>query len=170
MGLKVVEISLATPGALDVVRDVSNCLPPGAHIGVGTVLTSSDVESAARAGASFVVSPISRAEVIRASIDRGLEVLPGAATPTEVVEAQRLGARLIKLFPASLWSPSALRDMLTALPDVEAVPTGGISERSAGDWIAAGATALGIGGSLTSAKDLPEAVRRFNEVIREAAR
>ena len=149
-GLRVVEVSLVTPGAVDVIRRAVNTAPEGVHIGVGTVVTSDDVRVAAAAGATFVVSPVIRESVIKASLDAGLAPLPGVATPTEALQALEWGSTFVKLFPASLWSPSILRDVLTALPALEAVPTGGVTLDSAASWIRAGAVALGIGGALTN--------------------
>lgn len=158
-GLKIVEVSLVTPGALDVVRDAAASAPEGVFIGVGTALTGDDVRDAHRAGASFVVSPILAEEVVKGAIDLGMTTLPGVGTTTEMLQAMKWGSGLVKIFPASLWSPVALREILTALPDVRAVPTGGVTLDSAAEWIGAGAFALGIGSTLTKSTD-PAAVAR----------
>src|SRR5271155_678878 len=99
-GLRAVEVSLITPGALDVIREVAGAGHPGAHIGVGTVLRAHEVEQAARAGAVFVVSPTLDAEVVSATSALGLLSIPGVLTPSEAVLAMHLGADLVKLFPA----------------------------------------------------------------------
>ncbi|MCY7411678.1 MAG: bifunctional 4-hydroxy-2-oxoglutarate aldolase/2-dehydro-3-deoxy-phosphogluconate aldolase [Salinibacterium sp.] len=156
-GLRVIEVSLVTPGALDVIRASVARAPDGVYIGVGTVVTPNEVSLAAAAGATFVVSPVIREGVIKASLDAGLDTVPGVATPTEALQAIEWGATMIKLFPASLWSPAVLREVLTALPSLEVVPTGGVTLESAPEWIRAGAMALGIGSTLTRASD-PEAV------------
>ncbi|AZI57054.1 bifunctional 4-hydroxy-2-oxoglutarate aldolase/2-dehydro-3-deoxy-phosphogluconate aldolase [Nakamurella antarctica] len=168
-GLRAIEVSLVTPGALDVIRDAARNAPAGVMIGVGTALTESDVDRAVDAGAQFVVSPIVNEAVIRASLAAGVTVLPGATTPTEAVHARELGATLIKLFPASLWSPSILREVLAALPDLQTVPTGGVQPDTAGDWIRAGAAAVGIGSALSQAADPAAATVRLLASI-EAAR
>jgi 2-dehydro-3-deoxyphosphogluconate aldolase/(4S)-4-hydroxy-2-oxoglutarate aldolase len=152
-GLKVVEVSLVTPHALDVIRAAVEEAPVGVFIGVGTALTVEDVRLAVKAGARFVVSPIVREEVIKAALDAGLDTLPGATTPSEAMRAVEWGSTLVKLFPASLWSPAVLREALTALPALQTVPTGGVTLDAAPDWIRAGAVALGIGGALTRAGD-----------------
>jgi 2-dehydro-3-deoxyphosphogluconate aldolase/(4S)-4-hydroxy-2-oxoglutarate aldolase len=156
-GLRAVEVSLVTPGALEVIRAAAADAPDGVVIGVGTALTVDNVRDAAAAGARFVVSPILREDVIKAALDLGMDTLPGVATPSEALQAIEWGSTLVKLFPASLWSPAVLREVLTALPWLETVPTGGVTLDSAADWIRAGGTALGIGSALTKAAD-PAAV------------
>lgn len=160
-GLRVVEVSLVTPHALDVVRAALAEAPDGVKVGVGTALTADDVREAAAAGATFVVSPIVRESVIKTALELGLDTLPGAASPTEALQAVEWGATLVKLFPASLWSPAVLREVLTALPALQTVPTGGVTLDAAADWIRAGAIALGIGGALTRASDPADVARKL---------
>lgn len=156
-GLRVIEVSLVTPGALGVIRSAADQAPDGVHIGVGTAVSPEEVASAAAAGARFVVSPVLRERVLKAGLDAGLDVLPGVATPSEALQAVEWGSTLVKVFPASSWSPAVLREVLTALPALRTVPTGGVTIDAAPDWIRAGAVALGIGGALTRAAD-PAAV------------
>jgi 2-dehydro-3-deoxyphosphogluconate aldolase/(4S)-4-hydroxy-2-oxoglutarate aldolase len=144
-GLSIVEVSLTTPRAVDVIAKLARDTPA---IGAGTVLTMDDVELVADAGAGFVVSPILDFEVVAAARRRGLVTIPAAFTPTEMVSALRAGADLVKVFPASRWSPAAIGDVLAALPDLPLVPTGGISLADARDWISAGAVAVGMGSAL----------------------
>jgi len=150
LGVRCLEVSLVTPDGLDAVRALAATRPPGSFVGAGTVLDVSDVEATARAGGSFVVSPVLDAAVVARTKELGLASFPGAATPTEAVAAVRAGADAVKLFPASAWTPAVLRDVLTALPALRTVPTGGVAARAARDWILAGAFAVGLGGSLTS--------------------
>jgi 2-dehydro-3-deoxyphosphogluconate aldolase/(4S)-4-hydroxy-2-oxoglutarate aldolase len=144
-GFSIVEVSLTTPRAIDVIAKLARDTPA---IGAGTVLTVDEVERIADAGAGFVVSPILDFEVVAAARRRGLVTIPAAFTPTEMVSAVRAGADLVKVFPASTWSPAAIRDVLAALPDLPLVPTGGIGLADAGDWIRAGAVAVGMGSAL----------------------
>jgi 2-dehydro-3-deoxyphosphogluconate aldolase / (4S)-4-hydroxy-2-oxoglutarate aldolase len=144
-GLSVVEVSLTTPRAVDVIAKLARDTPA---IGAGTVLSVADVDRVADAGAGFVVSPILDVEVIAAARRRGLVTMPAALTPTEMVGAVRAGADLVKVFPASTWHPGAVRDLLAALPDLPLLPTGGIGLTDASDWIAAGAVAVGLGSAL----------------------
>lgn len=160
-GLRAVEVSLVTPGALDVVRDAAARAPEGVAIGVGTVLRPAEVEASLNAGARFLVSPSFDARVVAAAVEASLEILPGVATPTEAVNAVDAGAWAVKLFPASLWSPGILREVRAALPWLETVPTGGITPESAPEWIRAGAIAVGIGSALTAAGDPANAARRL---------
>lgn len=167
-GLRAVEVSLVTPDALDVIRHAQRECGARAAIGVGTAMSARDVEQAVEAGASFVVAPTTREDVIRAAVHAGVAVLPGAATPTEAMQAVEWGATFVKLFPASLWSPDALRDVLAALPQLLAVPTGGVNIENAADWIRAGAVALGVGSALTSAGDPRLLVQRMLEAVAAA--
>lgn len=168
-GLRAVEVSLVTPGALEVIRETAASAPPGIMIGVGTALTESHVLSAIEAGATFVVSPVVRESVIRTCTDAGITVLPGAATPTEALDAVEWGAPLVKIFPASLWSPAVLKEVLAAMPFLRTVPTGGVRPETAGEWIRAGAVAVGIGSALTKSADPANAAAALIASI-EAAR
>src|SRR4051812_41309437 len=114
-GLRAVEVSLTTPSALHAVEHLREHLPPGAFLGVGTVTTPGQVRDAAQAGAQFVVSPNVDVRVIETSVELGLCSIPGAGTASEALTARSAGADLVKLFPASTWSPAAVRDLLTAL-------------------------------------------------------
>jgi 2-dehydro-3-deoxyphosphogluconate aldolase/(4S)-4-hydroxy-2-oxoglutarate aldolase len=167
-GLRAVEVSLVTPDALAVISELVRIAPPGVAIGVGTALTTKHVESAVGAGASFIVSPTTRQSVIEAAVALGVVSLPGAATPTEAVQAAEWGADLIKIFPASLWSPRVLSDMLAALPDLRTVPTGGVTPANAASWILAGAVAVGIGSAVTTAADPTASVAALKAAISAA--
>jgi 2-dehydro-3-deoxyphosphogluconate aldolase/(4S)-4-hydroxy-2-oxoglutarate aldolase len=159
-GLRAVEVSLVTPGALDVVRDLGGTCRTDAHIGVGTVLRAREVTAAARAGAEFIVSPTFDSEVVGATLALGLLSVPGVATPSEAVRAKFFGADFQKLFPASAWSPAVMSDVLAALPDLGFIPTGGVSLDDAPSWVRAGAVAVGLGSALTrgSPDEVPDRV------------
>ncbi|WP_336216064.1 bifunctional 4-hydroxy-2-oxoglutarate aldolase/2-dehydro-3-deoxy-phosphogluconate aldolase [Nonomuraea sp. LPB2021202275-12-8] len=149
-GLRTVEVALTTPDALTAIREIVAAAPADALIGAGTVLDAAAAGAAIEAGARFLVSPSLHADVIRTGHRHGVAVIPGVATPTEIVRGLELGADALKLFPASGWSPSWLKDVRAALPQAPIVPTGGISVDSAPHWIAAGAVACGMGSALTS--------------------
>lgn len=161
-GLAAVEVSLTTPGALQVIAEHAG------RVGAGTVRTVADARDAHAAGAAFLVSPNLDLEVVRYAVDHDLAVVPGCLTPTEMTTAQRAGASAVKIFPAHLWSPAALRGMLEAMPDLRCVPTGGVSPGSAPEWIAAGAVAVGVGGALTRADDASTAVADLLAAVRDA--
>lgn len=155
-GLTVVEVSLATPRALQVISQVAasvsrdRAAEHDVHVGVGTVLTVDEVHASVDAGARFIVTPTTDADVLAAAGERGVAIVPGAATPTEVQRAVAGGAVAVKLFPASLWSLAAFRDLRTVFPEVPFVPTGGVRDVDAPAWLAAGAAAVGMGSALTS--------------------
>jgi 2-dehydro-3-deoxyphosphogluconate aldolase/(4S)-4-hydroxy-2-oxoglutarate aldolase len=171
-GLRVVEVSLVTPGALEVIKSLAGVATPGSHIGVGTVLRPDQVAAAVQCGAVFVVSPVLDADVVAAARAEDLVVIPGAATPSEAVQARRVGADMVKVFPASAWTPGVLRDVLSALPDIPFVPTGGVTLENAPEWIGAGAVAVGLGSALTrgQAGEVPARVADLLARARAAAR
>ena len=168
-GVRAVEVSLTTPGALDAVAELSTHRPAGAYLGAGTVLTADDAAAAAEAGASFLVAPNLDPAVIAQGRGDGLAVIPAASTPTEMLSARAFGADLIKLFPASLWTPASLVDVLAALPDLLLVPTGGVTSETAPEWIRAGSVAVGLGSALT-AGTAEEIAHRAGEVLPGLAR
>lgn len=153
-GVRVLEVSLAVSGALTALRRLRDALGERLTLGAGTVLTAHDAAAAVDAGARFLVSPNLDRQVIDEA--RRLEVLhiPGALTPTEVVNASATGARLIKLFPASRLGPGYVKDLLAPLPDLELVPTGGVDRSNAAEFLEAGATALAVGGALVNERRL----------------
>jgi 2-dehydro-3-deoxyphosphogluconate aldolase/(4S)-4-hydroxy-2-oxoglutarate aldolase len=146
-GIEVVEVSLVTTDATRVIAVARAALGPGALLGAGTVITVEDAAAAAEAGASFVVTPGLGPGIAEAQ-DRGLPVVVGALTPTEIIEAMRRGADAIKLFPASLGGPDYLRALRDPFPDVPLVPVGGIDADLARDYLTAGAIGVGIGSPL----------------------
>jgi 2-dehydro-3-deoxyphosphogluconate aldolase/(4S)-4-hydroxy-2-oxoglutarate aldolase len=144
-----VEITLTTPGALEVIADLASH-GGGCVVGAGTVLDEKGARDVIAAGAQFVVSPMLDRSVVRYCKDQGVTCLPGAFTPTELLEAWRAGAPLVKLFPASALGPRYLREVLAPLPFLRVVPSGGVSLDNAGDWIRAGAAAVSVGSALVS--------------------
>ncbi|MEV0821766.1 bifunctional 4-hydroxy-2-oxoglutarate aldolase/2-dehydro-3-deoxy-phosphogluconate aldolase [Nonomuraea rubra] len=148
-GLRAVEVALTTPRALTAVAELTTRRPE-ALVGAGTVLDEAAARAAVEAGARFLVSPNLHPGVIRAGHRYGVPVFPGVATPTEIVRALEEGADAVKIFPASAVTPSWLRDVRAALPQVPAIPTGGVTIDNAPAWIAAGAVACGMGSALTS--------------------
>lgn len=168
-GLRVIEISLVTPGALNAIRRLGGEDLGDVFIGAGTVMSKDDVRSVAAAGAQYVVSPILSRAVLKACTARGLPAFPGVATPTEAHQAMKWGATAAKVFPASLWTPGVLRDLRTAMPDLPTVPTGGVTLDNAADWIAAGALAVGVGGTLTRSATPHETARSLLASVAQAA-
>jgi 2-dehydro-3-deoxyphosphogluconate aldolase/(4S)-4-hydroxy-2-oxoglutarate aldolase len=149
-GARVVEISLTTPEALDAMTELVGVAGKRAVVGAGTVLDTEDAERSIAAGARFLVAPTLSLPVIELAAAADIAVVPGAATPTEMLAAHRAGADFVKIFPASVWTPRAVKDLLAALPQLRLVPTGGVSLDTAPDWIRAGAAAVGMGSALTA--------------------
>lgn len=147
-GIRAIEITLTAPEALTALADIASWLPADVVLGAGTVLTETELARAVDAGAQFVVSPLLAPSVLRAGFARGIPTIPGALTPTELQQAGRLGAGLVKLFPASAVGPRYLADVRGPLPGLAIMPTGGIGLRDVADWIRAGAHAVGLGGPL----------------------
>lgn len=156
-GLTVVEVALTTPGAADAIAELAR-IEDGRVVGAGTVLDAAQAREVASAGARFLVSPGLDAGVVSEAARLGLVSMPGAATATEVMDARRLGADFVKLFPAATYGPEHLRALRVVFPDVAFVPTGGVGPTNAAAWFAAGASAIGVGSALTAGG--PEEARR----------
>lgn len=143
-GLRVIEITLTTPGALRLLEEFRG----RALLGAGTVLSGGQVAAVAQAGGEFVVTPNVEPDVIRHASRHGLASFVGCATPTEAVAALELGADAIKLFPAGSLGIGFARALHAPIPWAPLVPTGGVGLANAAEWLDAGAVALGVGGSL----------------------
>lgn len=144
-GLPVAEVTFRTPAALDSIRAMTGV--EGLIVGAGTVLTPSQVEKAVEAGATFVVSPGLRADVVRAAQAAGVPVLPGAVTPSEIMAAQELGIDTVKFFPAQVYGGAAAIKALSApFGGVSFVPTGGVSAANLVDYLSLGCVPA-VGGS-----------------------
>jgi 2-dehydro-3-deoxyphosphogluconate aldolase/(4S)-4-hydroxy-2-oxoglutarate aldolase len=156
-GVRAVEITLTTPGALEGIRALASRADlSGGIVGAGTVLDERSAREVIAAGARFVVSPTFDEAVLRVCREANVPCMPGALTPRELLDAWRAGASLIKLFPASLVGPGYIRDVLAPLPFLRLVPSGGVSLENAAAWIQAGAAAVSIGGALVSASLVAE--------------
>lgn len=173
-GVSLIEVSLTTPAALNVISRARAALGEEASVGAGTVITADDADRAADAGADFVVTPAIVTGLRRAA-ERGLPLLAGALTPTEVVAATQAGVAAVKLFPASLGGPRYLRALLDPFPSAALVPVGGVDADAARDYLAAGAVAVGVGSPLIgdaasggSQDDLRARARRFLAAVRGA--
>ena len=147
-GIRIVELTMTLPDAIDEIRQLADRLPREVIIGAGTVLDCETARKAIDAGARFVVSPVCRPVMIDECHQRDVVMMPGCLTPTEILSACEHGADFVKLFPASAVGPSFVRDIRGPFPDARLVPTGGIGIDDAADWLLAGATAVGVGGAL----------------------
>ncbi len=147
-GVRTLEITMTVPGAVDLIRRTAASLPPGFLLGAGTVVDVETTHRVIEAGATFIVSPVFRPEMIAAAHEHDVPILPGCFSPTEILAAWDAGADLIKVFPATALGPGYLRDVHGPLPQVKLVPTGGVTIDNAGEWIRAGAAAVGAGSAL----------------------
>jgi 2-dehydro-3-deoxyphosphogluconate aldolase / (4S)-4-hydroxy-2-oxoglutarate aldolase len=147
-GVRVIEVTMSVPGAVELIRQLASHLPEGFLLGAGTVLDAETVRRVIDAGARFVVSPVFRRAVITACHAQDVAVMPGCFTPTEILEAWDAGADVVKVFPATALGPTYLKDVRGPLPQVKLMPTGGVTLDNAGDWIRAGAVAVGVGTAL----------------------
>jgi 2-dehydro-3-deoxyphosphogluconate aldolase/(4S)-4-hydroxy-2-oxoglutarate aldolase len=150
-GVKVIEVTLDGDDAL---ASIERLADSPLTIGAGTVRSVADAVKADKAGAEFIVMPHTDADVVRSITARGVPVMPGALTPTEVVAAWNLGASAVKLFPAMLGGPDYLKTLRGPLADLSFVPTGGIDDTNAAAYLEAGAVAVGVGSWLTGGNDL----------------
>lgn len=165
-GVNVIEVTMTTPGALDIISDAANRFGEDVLFGTGSVLDSETARAAILAGADFIVSPVLNLDMIALCNRYSVPVLPGCYTPTEALTAWEAGASMIKLFPAGFGGPALVKALLAPLPQLEIVPTGGVDLDTAAAFVRAGATALGVGSSLVSQGLLDSA--DFAEITRRA--
>jgi 2-dehydro-3-deoxyphosphogluconate aldolase/(4S)-4-hydroxy-2-oxoglutarate aldolase len=150
-GVRALEVTMTVPNAIGLIREIAGSLPAGFLLGAGTVIDGDTARAVIDAGAQFVVSPVFRQEVLRACQEREIAVMPGCFSPTEILAAHDAGADIIKVFPATMLGPQFIRDVRAPLPQVKLMPTGGVTIENAGEWIRAGAAAVGIGSALVDA-------------------
>jgi 2-dehydro-3-deoxyphosphogluconate aldolase / (4S)-4-hydroxy-2-oxoglutarate aldolase len=163
-GIPLVEITIDTPGALEV---VAKAAADGIPIGVGTVLTADQTRACADAGARFVVAPSFSPAMVAAALEAGIEPIPGVLTPTELVAARRAGAEAMKVFPARpAGGPALIRALRGPFPDVPLLPTGGIELGDVEAFLDAGASCVGLGATLVGSAP-PAAAER--DAIRDRA-
>lgn len=150
-GVRALEVTMTVPGAIDLIGQLAPTLPRGFILGAGTILDAETARRAILAGAQFVVGPVFRPEVVAVCHQHDVAAIPGCFTPTEIFSAWEAGADVVKVFPATALGPGFIKDVLGPLPQVKLMPTGGVSLDNAGDWIAAGAVAVGVGAALLDA-------------------
>jgi 2-dehydro-3-deoxyphosphogluconate aldolase / (4S)-4-hydroxy-2-oxoglutarate aldolase len=165
-GLLALEVTMTVPDALRAMREVNARLGDKILLGAGTVLNAAQCDTAVDAGAQFVVSPITKLEIIAAAHARQKPVMLGAYTPTEEQLAHEAGADFIKIFPADKLGPGYIKNLRAPLPHLRIVPTGGVDLHTAPEFLKAGCAALGVGSSLLSAEILK--TRNWAELTRLA--
>ena len=171
-GVRVIEVTMTTPGALGVIEEAAKRYGEEVLFGAGTVLDAETARAAILAGAEFVVAPTLNLEMVALCNRYSIPVVPGCYTPTEMLTAWEAGGDMIKLFPASVGGPSLVKAIRAPLPQLEIVPVGGVNLDTAAEFIKNGAAALGVGGSLINQKlldagDMDELTRRAAAFIQE---
>ena len=151
-GVRALEVTMTVPRAVDLIRELAPTLPDGFLLGAGTVTDVGTAHAVIDAGASFVVSPVFRPDVIAACHERDVAAMPGCFSPTEILAAHECGADVVKVFPATALGPQFIKDIRAPLPQVKLMPTGGVTPDNAGEWIRAGAVAVGLGSALLDAR------------------
>lgn len=171
-GVRVIEVTMTTPGALSVIEEASARYGEELIFGAGSVLDAETARAAILSGADFVVSPTLDPAAIQLCNRYSVPVMPGCFTPTEILSAWQAGADMVKLFPASVGGPALVKAILAPLPQVAIVPVGGVDLDTAAAFISSGAAALGVGSSLVNqrlldAGDMDELTRRAAAFIRQ---
>lgn len=169
-GVQVIEVTMTTPGALEVIREAKRKYSEDVLFGAGSVLDPETARMAIIAGADFIVAPTLNFKMVELCNRYGIPVIPGCYTPSEMLSAWEAGASMVKLFPASVGGPSLVKAILAPLPQLEIVPVGGVDLSTAEEFIRSGAAALGVGSSLLDKKlleagDFPELTRRAASFI-----
>jgi 2-dehydro-3-deoxyphosphogluconate aldolase/(4S)-4-hydroxy-2-oxoglutarate aldolase len=175
-GVKALEVTMTVPRAIELIGEIAPTLPPDFVIGAGTVVDPDTAHAAILAGARFIVGPVLRPAVIDVCHRYDVAVMPGCFSPTEILTAWEAGADVVKVFPATALGPSYFKDIRGPLPQLKLMPTGGVSLENAGDWIRAGAVAIGVGTALVDAKmvaagdfaAISDRAARFVEAVRAA--
>lgn len=165
-GLRAIEVTMTTPGALNLITEAAQQFGDGVLFGAGSVLDAETARHAILAGAGFIVAPTLSLPVIQLCRRYSIPVMPGCYTPTECLTAWEAGADMIKLFPADIGGPQYLKAILAPLPQLEIVPVGGVDVGNVAEFMEKGATAVGVGSSLINQKLVAE--EDFEEITRRA--
>jgi 2-dehydro-3-deoxyphosphogluconate aldolase/(4S)-4-hydroxy-2-oxoglutarate aldolase len=155
-GVRAIEVTMTVPNAVDLIRTLAATLPNDILLGAGTVTNAETARAVIDAGARYVVSPVFRRDVVATCHERDVAAAPGCFTPTEILDAHECGADVVKVFPATALGPQFIKDVRAPLPQVRLMPTGGVSLDNAGEWIRAGAIAVGVGSALLDTKAIEE--------------
>jgi len=155
-GVRAIEVTMTVPDAVSLIRKLASSIPSNLLLGAGTVVDAATARAVIDAGARFVVSPVFRPDVVTACHERDVVAAPGCFTPTEILNAHDLGADVVKVFPATALGPQFIKDIRAPLPQLKLMPTGGVSLDNAGEWIRAGAVAVGAGSALLDARAIEE--------------
>ena len=174
-GIKVIEITMTVPGAIDVIKELTEKYreDPDIIFGAGSVLDGETARTAILAGAEFIVGPALNEEMIKVANRYQKPVIPGAMTPSEVVRAMEAGADVVKIFPAALFGPKIIKAIKGPIPQARLLPTGGVSHDNVKEWFKAGSFAVGAGSAIVKGADegdfdqVRENAAKFVELINE---
>jgi len=155
-GVKSIEITMTVPGAVEIIREMTRSAPPDILIGAGTVTEKSGAIAVIEAGANFVVGPALNLDILAVCRERDVVCMPGCFSPTEILTGWNAGADVIKVFPATSLGPRYFKDIAGPFPQIRLMPTGGVTVDNVGEWVAAGAVAVGIGSDLLDKKAIEE--------------
>jgi 2-dehydro-3-deoxyphosphogluconate aldolase / (4S)-4-hydroxy-2-oxoglutarate aldolase len=147
-GITNLELTLTTPGLLDALTELIDRYADSADVGVGTVLSELEAQTAIDSGARFLVTPTMNLPVVRLAVESQIPVFPGGLSPTELAAGWDAGATAVKIFPAQTVGAGYLKHLRGPFPDLEAIPSGGVDLDASRQWLAAGAAAVSIGGPL----------------------
>jgi 2-dehydro-3-deoxyphosphogluconate aldolase/(4S)-4-hydroxy-2-oxoglutarate aldolase len=147
-GLTTIEITMNTQAAEEIIRFAADKYKGQLNVGAGTVCNTDELDMAIRAGSQFIVTPILDPDVVRTCVSKNIPVFPGAYTPTEIYQAWKLGASMVKVYPATSLGPEYIKDVKAPLNKIKLMPTGGINLDNIQTFIKAGADGLGIGSQL----------------------
>ena len=175
-GMSAIEITMTTPNALRIIESVAREHGDDVVLGVGSVLDATTAVRAIEVGARYVVSPVFKAEVMEAAHRLGIAAILGAFSPTEILQAHESGSDLVKVSPSEGLGPAFIKGVLAPMPFLRLMPTGGVTPENAGDWIRAGACAVGVGSALIDPKlviagdfaTITERARRLIRSVTEA--
>ncbi len=165
-GITGIEVTYSTPNAEQVVAELATKYGDKIVLGMGTLTDPAQAQAAKAAGAGYLVSPICESELVKAMVATGLAVMAGALTPTEVFQAYRLAADVVKIFPGSLAGPAYVKALRGPCPYIQFMPTGGVSAANLSEWFAAGVIAVGAGSELCPPNLAKEG--KFDEITRRA--
>ena len=168
-GLSCIELTMTTPGALDLCAKVSKELP-NVLLGLGTVLDAETARKGIANGAKFIVTPAVRPEVIKVCKEAGVPILGGSLTPTEIYTSWELGVDVIKIFPAEFFGPAYIKSVKAPFPKIEVMPTGGVTPETVGEFLKNGAFATAAGSALVNPtalknKDWAAITKRAQEFV-----
>lgn len=147
-GIRSVELTLSTPGTLDELPALREAFGDRMDIGIGTVTDPADLRTAAERGAHYIVTPITRTDLLEAAQEAGIPLVPGGLTPSELHAGWAAGAAAVKVFPASVVGPGYVKDLRGPFPGIRVIPSGGVDLEAAAAWLQAGAEAVSVGGPL----------------------